>query len=128
MPESVPMFWGADNVTATTTLRYLPYGYSLGSAPANPLRYRMPRGGTLRDLRVRHNNPQGNGLPIVYTVAINGVPTALLVSLPSTSVDGANLVDAIPVAANDLIAIQVSKAAGVGTSPMEITASLLLDP
>lgn len=128
MTTSVPMLFGVDNVTATTTTRYLPAGYSLGSAPANVLQYRMPKGGTLRDLRIRHNNPQGNGEPIVYTVRINGVPTALFVSIPSTDADASNLVDTVAVAVDDLIDIEVTKANGVGTSPMEITASLLLDP
>jgi len=121
------ILFGVDNVTATTNTRYLPAGYALGSAPQNVLAYRFPVGGTLSSFRVRHNTPNGNGAPIVYTVLLNGAPTALQVSLPSTSLDGSELVSAVPVVAGDLLSIQVTKAAGVGTSPMEITASLAFE-
>lgn len=127
MAITSPLFFGVDNVQAGTTTRYMPNGYSVAAAPANPLQYRIPKAGTLRDLRVRHNNPQGNGNPIVYTVRVNGVATAIVVSLASTGVDGSDLANSAAVAVGDLIDIEVTKAASVGSSPQEITATLLLD-
>lgn len=127
MSAASPLFFGCDNVTATTTTRYLPYGYSVASAPTNVLQYRIAKGGTLRNMRVRHNTPLGNGEPIVYTLRVNGAPTALAVSIPSTDTDAENVVDSVVVAAGDLVDVEVTKANGVGTSPMEITCTMLLD-
>ena len=121
---SSALLFGADNVTATVTTRYLPAGYALGSAPSNMLEYVVPIPMVLRNLRVRHNNPQGNGEAIVYTLLVDGIATALFASLASTDTDGSNLVNSVAVAAGQRIAIEVTKALGVGTSPMEITASL----
>jgi hypothetical protein len=123
-----PLLFGADNVQASTTTRYLPAGYSSTAAPTNVLAYRAPRSGNLRNLRVRHGSPGGNGLAIVYTVTVAGAPTALAVSMASTDSDGSDLADSIPVAAGDLVAIEVTKLLGIGASPMEITATLELTP
>lgn len=116
--------FGNNSVTATTTTRYLVPGYTAGTAPTAPVQYRLPSAGTVRRLRVRHNTGAGNGLAIVYTVRINGVASAVTVSLASTATDGSDLVNTVAVAAGDLIDIEVTKAASVGTSPAEIMASL----
>jgi hypothetical protein len=73
---------------------------------------------------MRHNAPSGNGNIIKYTVRKNGVATTILVNLASTASDGSNLVNSIAVLEGDLIDIQVTKAAGIATSPTEIIASL----
>lgn len=116
--------FGNNSVTATTTTRYLTPGYTAGTAPTAPVQYRVPSAGTVRRLRVRHNTGAGNGLAIVYTVRINNTPSAVTLSLASTATDGSDLVNTVAVAAGDLIDIEVTKAASVGTSPAEIMASL----
>jgi hypothetical protein len=116
--------WGADNVTGTTATRYLFPGYSDSLAQTVPVQFRVPRAGTLRNLRVRHNTGAGNGNNIVYTLRVNGVASTLTVTLASTANDGSDLVNTVGVSAGDLVDIRVTKASSVGSSPQDITASV----
>jgi hypothetical protein len=103
-------------------------GYDDVLAPvvAGIVQFRLPRAGTVRNLRIRHNITAGNGNLIVYTVRINGVATALTVSLASTVSDGSDLVNSVVVASGDLIDIEVTKALDVVVSPTFIAAALEL--
>ena len=118
--------FGNDSVSATITPRYLTPWYSDSLALVAPVQWRLPKAGTLRNLRVRHNIPAGNGQPIVYTVRINGVATLLSVSLASNVADGANLVNSVAVVAGDLIDVEVTKAGDVAASPLGIDAVMEL--
>lgn len=118
------LVFGNGSVSATTTTRFLTQGFESALAPTSPPQFRLPRAGSLRRLRVRHNAPGGNGLAIVYTLRINGVATALTASLASTATDASDLVNAVACAAGDLIDLTVTKAASVGASPGDIAASL----
>lgn len=118
------LIWGDASVSATTTTRYLTPGYADGTSGTSPIQFRMLSAGTLRRLRVRHNSTAGNGNAIVYTVRVNGVASALTVSLASTSSDGSDLSNTVAVAAGDLVDIEITKATSVGTSPSEVMASL----
>jgi hypothetical protein len=115
--------WGAGNVSATTTARALWPSWQSALAPTTPIPIPLSRAGTLQRLRVHVENPGGNGLPVVYTVAVNGVPTALTVSLASTGTDASDLVNTVPVLAGDLVTLLVTKAASVGTGPMDVVAT-----
>jgi hypothetical protein len=117
------LHWGDNSVSGTTTTRYMYPGYDALASPT-VIQYRVPAACRLRNLYVRHNIPAGNGLSIVYTVRVNNIATALAVSLASTSADGSDLVNTISLVAGDLIDIEVTKAASVGTSPSDIVASL----
>ena len=116
--------WGAGGVTGTTTSRYLFPGYSDSLAQTAAPQFRVPRAGTLRNLRVRHNITAGNGNAIVYTLRVNGAPSALTASLASTANDASDVANTVGVAAGDLVDIIVTKAASVGASPSDITASV----
>jgi hypothetical protein len=118
------LLWGDSSVSATTTTRYLTPGYADGTASTAPIQFRVLSAGTLRRLRVRHNSTAGNGNAIVYTVRVNGVASAVTVSLASTSSDGSDLSNTVAVAAGDLVDIEITKASSVGTSPSEVMASL----
>lgn len=119
--------FGADSVDNTTTTRYLGPGYQLGVADDNPPSFENSLAGTIRNLRVRHNRPLGNGQPIVYTLRVNGAPTALTVSVTSTATNGQNLANSVAVNAGDVIDLQVTKAADVATSPGEVLACVQID-
>jgi len=121
---SAPVLWGADSVGTSVTTRYLTPGYEDGLAQTVPIQIRAVRAGTLQKLRVRHNITAGNGNPIVYTLRVNGVATALTVSLASTVADGSDLVNTVAVAAGDLLDFRVTKAAGVVASPADIVATV----
>jgi hypothetical protein len=118
------LLWGDNRIAASVTTRYLTPGYDDGTAETSPTQFRVPAAGTLRLLRVRQN-VVGAGAPLVaYTVLVNGAPTALAVSMPPTVTDGADLANTVPVAAGDLLAIRITKAAPLGSSPRNIVASL----
>lgn len=116
--------WGNSSVSGTTTTRYLSPGYGDATAQTTPIQQVVPTAGTLRNLRVKHNSPAGNGNAIVYTVRINGAATGVTVSLASTGTDGADTVNTAAVVAGDKIDIIVTKAVTVGASPGDVTASL----
>lgn len=114
--RSSVLTWGNMSLTASTTTRFLTPGYDDAMAPAlDTYRWRAPRAGTIGPMFVQHNTPGGNGNPVVYTVLIGGVPTALTVSLASTGTSGSSLAT-VAVAQNDLVSIQATKAAGIGGS------------
>lgn len=124
-PQNVSnIMWGNNSVAATTTTRFLSPWYEDALAQTTAIQWRVSTSGRLQNLRVRHNTTAGNGNLIVYTVRVNGVVTALTVSLASTAADGSDLVNVVSVTAGDLIDVIVTKALGVGTSPTDITADL----
>jgi hypothetical protein len=102
--------WGGGSIAASTATRYLSPWWDTGIAPLSPVQWRSPRTGTVRSLRIRHNTPTGNGNDIVYTLRVNGVATALTVTVASTSADGSDLVNSVAVAPGDLLDIEVTKA------------------
>jgi len=120
--EAAPavLTWGAGSVTATTTTRYLFPGFDSGTAQTSAIRFRVPRAGKIRKMRVHHNVTAGNGNAIVYTLRVEGAASALTVSLASTASEGADNVNSVAVANDDLIDIEVTKAASIGTTPGDI--------
>lgn len=116
--------WGNGSIAATTTTRYLTPWYEDSTAPTAPIRYRATRAGFLGLMRVHHGGPAGNGNTIVYTLRVNGVATAVTVSMASTAADGSDLVNAVAVAAGDLLDIEVTKAASIGATPTDVSMSL----
>lgn len=114
------LMWGNDNIAATTTTRYLTPGYDDTQAQTSAIQLKASRDGTIRNMRVLQNIPHGNGNSIVYTLRVNGVASALSVSMASTDSDGSDLVNSVAVAAGDNLDIEVTKAAGIGTTPDDI--------
>jgi hypothetical protein len=123
-PPSAVLTWGDGSVAPSTTTRYLEPGWEAGTAPLAPIQWRSPRAGTLRNMRVRHNSLVGNGNTIVYTLRVNGVATALSVSLASTTADGSDLVNSVTVAAGDLLDIEVTKTLVIGAGGVDVVASM----
>jgi acyl-coenzyme A thioesterase PaaI-like protein len=122
--QSSLVLFGADSEAATTVTRYLYPAYGTAVANTTAIPFAAPRAGTLRNMRVIHGTPAGNGLSIVYTVRINSVASTLTVSMASTASSGSDLVHTVAVAAGDLIDLEVTKAASVGTSPGSIVVSM----
>ena len=116
--------FGASNIATTTTTRFLWPSFENETAPTTAIQFRVPSACTLRSLRVRHNTGAGNGGNVVYTVRKNSVATALVVTMASTANDGSDLSNTVAFAAGDLLDIQVTKAAAIGTSPTNIMATL----
>lgn len=123
---SAVFLWGNGSVGTSATDRFLTPGYQDALAPVvtSIVQFRTLSAGTLMNLRVRHNQPDGNGNDIVYTVRVNGVPTAIQVTLASNANDGSDLVNSQIVAAGVLVDIIVTKAAGIVASPAGVVAEL----
>ena len=121
---SAQLLWGDNAVGSSTSTRYLTPGYDDGFSDTSPTQIRASRAGTIRNMRVRHSLPAGNGNVVVYPLRVNSAATDLSVSLASTVSDGSDLVTSIAVAAGDLLDIQITKAAKVGKTPRNIAASL----
>jgi hypothetical protein len=120
--------WGGGNLAATTVTRFLWPWYGDELVPTAAVQIRVPRPATLRRFYVRHNTPIGNGNAIVYTLRVNGVATAVTVSLASTGTDVSNLVNSAVVAAGDLVDIVVTKAVAIGNGNVTVTATIELGP
>lgn len=118
------LLFGAGRIGATTTPRYLYPGYSDHTAQTTPVRFQIPRASTLRNLRVTHSNPGGNGSLITYTLRVNGVLTGLSVTLASTSASGIDLVTSVSVLPGDLLDILVTKGAPIGINLADVTVAL----
>lgn len=114
------MFWGNGSVSTTTTTRYMVPGYEATLARTTTIGIPVTSGGTIKSLYVRHNIPAGNGNVIVYTVLKNGVATTLTASLASTGTSASDLVNSFTVVTGDVLSLQVTKAAGIGSSPTDV--------
>lgn len=121
-----PLIWGANTLTATTTTRYLFPGNANATASSSVIQFRVPRAGTLQNMRVLQNGPSGNGNAIVYTLRVGGAPSLLSVSMASTDSDGSDLVNTVAVLAGDLLDVEVTKALSIGSSPSDTVLSLEL--
>lgn len=116
--------WGAGLLGATTTPRYLYPWYSDRMAEVYESSLVVPRQGVLKNFRVLHGIPAGNGNQIVYTIRVAGGSTALVVNLASTGGFGENTSVLIPVNAGDYVSVMVTKALGIGESPRNISTSV----
>lgn len=119
--------FGAGNVGTTPSSRYLFPGSSDELAKAVEIGFSCPRTGTLRQLRVKQNLPEGNGAIINYILRVAGGDTAMQVALASTSSVGVDSINAVPVNEGDAISIKVDKASDVLNSPRSISATIELE-
>jgi len=112
-------------VTTTKATRYLTPGYTLNDiAPTNPVYLVMPRPGTIDHLYVEHNQLGGSANLVVYTLFVNGAPTALTCTLAANAPQASDLVHSVPVLQGDLVTIEVTKAVNlVGGEMHQIVAS-----
>lgn len=128
--DTCELEWGAASLLVTTATRYLfPTGTSGGSggtATINPIQIRVFKSGTLKNLRIRHRTTGGNANIITYTVRVNNVATTITASIAANAagLNTQDLVNTAAVVAGDLVDIQVTKAANIGGSPNDITATL----
>lgn len=116
--------WGNNNISATTTTRFLTPGYGDVTAQTTTTQQVVPTDGVLRNFRVKQNSPSGNGNSSVYTVRVNGVATSIVVTLASTAMEGSDVVNTAAVSAGDKVDVRVTKAVTIGSSPTDIAASL----
>jgi hypothetical protein len=68
-----------------------------------------------------HNNPGTGAATITYTVLVNGIATALAVSMLPTASTAQNTVDSVSVVAGDQITIRIEKSAAIASAIRQIT-------
>ena len=118
--------FGNDSVGSDPSARFLDPGYGNNStAPTVGISIIVPRGGTLRNLFVRHHAATSSANTVTYTVQVNGVDTALVATLAANVVATAsNTVDTIVVAQGDRITVKVTKSGTVGAGSLKAVASM----
>ena len=116
--------FGNNSVASTTVTRYMnPYGVN-ATASTTIIDMVIPFAGTIRNMHVYHNGTAGNGNNIVYTLLQNAAPTTLTVTIPSTTQTASDTSNSVSVSAGDRLALQVTKAVAVGSSPSDIYVSM----
>ncbi len=116
--------WGDGGVQTTVITRYMSPGFDNGTATTSPIQFVIPRSGFLRNMHIICAAAAGNGNAIVYTVRLNSLTTGLFISLSSNILQGSNTSTTITVAAGDVIDIEVTKAATIGSSPSNIMCTM----
>jgi hypothetical protein len=124
IPGSSILAFGNTTVSATTTIRYMDPYHASAAAGTNIINTVIPFAATIKNMHVYHNITAGNGNNIVYTLFQNNAPTPLAVTIPSTTQTASNTSNTVPVSAGDRLALQVTKAIGVGTSPGDIIVTM----
>ena len=120
--------WGSDNVGTLVDTRYLAPWRDTLIGGLTPLQLRVPRAGTLKNLRVRHNTVGVGANNLSYTVRKNSTGTAVVVTMAATASDGSDTSNSVAVAAGDLLDIEVTKSGVLTTSPLGIVATLEYAP
>jgi hypothetical protein len=118
-----PFVFGAAS-TGTATAGYLANGF-IAAASATILQIPITRRGTLRNLRVFVTGAGTGAATVTYTAQLNGVDTALLATISNTATGAADdLVNQVAVTAGQLLAISVTKSAGVAVGQTNVTATV----
>ena len=112
--------WGAGSIGSTITTRYLYPWYSEQLAEVGEVGIRVPRRGVLKNLRILHTIPSGNGATISYIVRVGGLDSLVQVNLASTAVSGDNIIDSVNVLQGDLVSIKVEKPLNILSSPRNV--------
>ena len=124
--EARPMEFASDVLTATTTTRYLnPTGaWGSGTASVDEIGITLQAATILKRLELVIENGAGNGEDIVYTVNLDGAPTGLTLTIPSTS-SGAFSIDLdVTATEGQVLTVEAAKALAVGSSPSGIQANV----
>lgn len=120
-----PMIWGDNSIGSSADTRYLTPGYDGGAAPLTPIYFASPVDGVIRNLTVVHNITGTSPNNIDYSLYVNGVATALTVSLASNASTASNMSVDISVSASDLITIEADKGSSIDNQLEDIVVSIL---
>ena len=126
--RGAPWQWGNNGVNSSNTQRFMSPGIDFNDgAGTNEGNLVLPitRDGYFQRMRVRHNDPNGNGNNIVYTLRVNGSDSALSVTLASDSTVSSNNGTRVSVSTGDTISIGVTKPqGGVNNSPNNVNVQI----
>jgi hypothetical protein len=89
-------------------------GFETGLASTTDTRrLRVTRAGTLKNMFVMQNGPSTSANNVVYTLLVNGVATALTVTIAGNVATGSDTTHTVAVAQGDQLTIQITKAVAV---------------
>lgn len=136
---AVPPVWAAPpsmlsaggfDIGAAANTRLLPFGFDSTAVNADdPKGVVVPFAGVIDRLYARHNTAAGNGNVVAYTLRVNGVATALTVSLATGAIGQASdLVNTVTVAQGDFIEMRAVKAVAIGSGALEVFTSMRFRP
>ena len=117
--------WGADDVTKTTTTRFLYPGMIFDVAPVTAISTPEISSGFVRRLTVKHHVVGGGSENIVYTVWLDGSPTALTVTLAANASTNSDLVNVVSFTAGQRLDIAVTKAGSLSGSRIQGISAVL---
>lgn len=127
IPISAAMVWGASDIVAAPDTRFLGPGQIGIALDIDVQGVPVPYNTTLDNFMVRHNVAAGNGNSVVYTVMLDGVPTALSVTVPTGVITlVADFIHGIPASAEQIVSIRATKAADIGDGAISTFASMRL--
>lgn len=105
------------NAAVTTTAAFTSFGQGFvtsGTTNAQAAA-RMPRAGTLSNMRVNLTNAPGAGVSGTFTIQKNGVDTTLAVTVSDPATSSTNTTDTVSYVAGDTIAIKMVGTASLPT-------------
>ena len=120
------LVFGNDSVGSDPGTRFLDPGYGNNStSPTAGISVIAPRGGTLRNLFVRHHSATSSSNTVTYTVQVNGVDTPIVATLAANAVSTAgNVSNTVVVAQGDRITVKVTKSGVIGAGSIKAVASM----
>lgn len=121
--------WGSGDVGTLADTRYLAPWIDGLLAVLSPVRFRAPRAGTVKNLRVDHGTVGTGTGTATYTLRVNGAGSVLKTSAVAvTAAGGTDLVNTVTIAAGDLLDLEVVKAGVVTTAPLSVVATVEFAP
>jgi hypothetical protein len=89
-------------------------------------RIRVTRAGTLQNLVVMQNTPSTASGTVTYTVNVNGVSSALTVTIAGNVTTGQDFVHTVSVNQGDQLTLQVTKTASVSPAVSQVIVTVEL--
>ena len=110
------LVWGVEDIGGAADTRYIPPGSQPGLASTiDRFGVVAPRDGVLRNFSVRHNTADpaaANFIDVIYTILINGAPTALVLTLATSSFFDAQTINdtiEVPIIKGQHVSLQCTK-------------------
>lgn len=120
------LVFGNDSVGSDASARFLDPGYGNNStAPTVGISIIAPRGGTLRNLFVRHHSATSSSNTVTYTVQVNGVDTAIVATLAANvAATVGNVINTVVVAQGDRVTVKITKSGAISGGGLKAVASM----